>query len=178
MHLATLTEQRLPGRKRKSGRRKACGRLEQADKRPDDRLKVARQPHRRELAGALPLDERAESALGRALLRKSITDAEYNAGVRYAVVAGEYRASIHVPRTTAGAGRGYDCNPDWCSLESYRCECQARRNRYYRAWEALHDCGRHVLWQVVYVAIEDQEPVSLPHLRAGLKALAEHFGYC
>lgn len=147
------------------------------EKRPDDKLKVARQPHRRDLAEALRLDERAESALGRALLKGSITRAGYDAGVRYAVVAGEYRASIAVPRATAGSGRGYDCFPDGCLATPESCQCRARRNRYYRAFEELSDAGRHVLWQVVRVAIEGGEPTCLPHLRAGLEALARHFGY-
>jgi hypothetical protein len=44
-----------------------------------------------------------------------LSDAQYLAGLRYAVVVGEYRAVIETPRAMSGAGRGYTCpaDPRW-----------------------------------------------------------------
>jgi hypothetical protein len=164
----------MAGRKRKSGRRKPSGRLA-PDKRPDDKLKIAAQPHRRGLEADQRLDERAESPLGRALLRGLVDRAGYDAGMRFAVVVGEYRATIEAPRAVAGSGRGAPCEPDLCEPEF--CGCRRRRERYCRAYEALAGAGRAALREVIRVAIQGEEIGELPLLRLGLGALARHFGY-
>jgi hypothetical protein len=99
---------RRAGRKRKSGQREPNGRLK-PEKRPDDRVKTSRQPHRRALPDDMRLDERAESPLGRMNLRGEIDADCYDAGARYAFVVGQYASTIEAPRSTAGSGRGSAC---------------------------------------------------------------------
>jgi len=110
------------GRKRKAGRRHPSGQLVR-DKRPDDKVRAGRQPHRRMLDENDRTDERAESPLGQLLLRgllnrasegggrKPSTEAadRYEAGMMYLQIVGAYRAVIGTPRGTAGSGRGREC---------------------------------------------------------------------
>jgi hypothetical protein len=99
------------GRKRKAGKRHPSGKLVQ--KRPDDKIRTSRQPHRRGLRTDMRLAEQAESPLGRVMLagllnRKGETDpkekrpsdearARYEAGMLYARVAIVYGAQLGVP---------------------------------------------------------------------------------
>ena len=87
------------------------------DKRPDDRVRASRQPHRRGLKSGDRLDEKAESPLGRMLLSGDLAahdeaspwpacawprdvkheSACYEAGLLYARVATIYAAQLGVP---------------------------------------------------------------------------------
>jgi hypothetical protein len=60
----------------KAGRRHPSGQLVRADRKPDDRIRTSRQPHRRDLKDEDRLSERAESALGRLALRGVIDEHE------------------------------------------------------------------------------------------------------
>lgn len=169
------------GRKRKSGHRHASGDIVRPERAPDDRVRTSRQPHRRGLPEPLRLDERAESALGRCNLRGIITDAQYDAGCMYATIVGAYRAVIEGPRATAGSGRGYECNGEACltlrGTEGFVCGCEARKDRYDAAFEALIKIGQRAAVAVAHVAIHGREPAGQTvYLVSGLDALARHFG--
>jgi hypothetical protein len=94
------------GRKRKIGFPHPVGEL----KRPQFDLRdlATLQPHRVWLPEEKRMDQKAASPLGCLNLLGVLSDGQYLAGIRYAVVVGKYRAVIESPRATAGAGRGYD----------------------------------------------------------------------
>lgn len=173
-----------PGRKRKAGRRHPNGALVR-EKRPDDRIRASRQPHRRAMTKDDRLDERAESALGRLNLRRLISNDEYDAGLRYAAVVGAYRAAIEAPTSTAGSGRGFEClaesfaHPDACRADPDGCACRRRRSRYDSAFECLlREAGQRGAKVVARVAVHGEEIAQqdLVYLKAGLQALEHHFG--
>lgn len=151
------------GRKRKNGPRHPGGQLKK-EKKPDDRIRTTRQPHRRALAHELraagidDLDvkkasagEEAESPIGRLWLTGKLAatgdpDSQaardrYDAGNMFAQIVGAYRSVIESPKDVAGSGRGYPCDPLGClkdrEEEHTRCECKARLRRYMGAYEAL-----------------------------------------
>lgn len=178
------------GRKRKSGRRTASGSL--ARRAPVDyRSMAALQPHRIRLPEALRADEKAESVLGCLNLiyriskrtagnRPGITDEQYEAGRRYAVLVGAYLGMAGAPRSTAGSGyASHECLTGACE------RCQQTVERYMRAHEAIglacmgipRIC-RHTHAAVNWVAIDDRlcNADQLEYLRRGLSALADHFG--
>lgn len=112
------------GRKRKDGPRYPSGGLvKDTGRAVDDKVRCGRQPHRRMLSEDLRLDTRAESPLGRMLLKgllnrggeagkDEISDAardRYEAGTMFAQIVGAYRQVIGTPRATAGGGRGHEC---------------------------------------------------------------------
>lgn len=97
------------GRKRKSGRRTASGRL--IAEKLDFKGFVAAQPHRNWLPPSLQAHERASDVLGCLNLLKLISEHHYEAGQRFAVIVGAYRVAIGTPRGTFGSGRGYVCEP-------------------------------------------------------------------
>ena len=156
--------------------------------RPDDRLRTARQPHRRMLKAQDRMSEQAESPLGRlylkGLLRQPGDDDggfgrdRYEAGTLYAYVVGQYRSTLCGPTATAGAGRGFDCKPEACAIDPERCECRRRRRRYDAAFVALGEAGRRAQQAVARVAVW-REPIGtgeVAKLIAGLDALRRHFG--
>jgi hypothetical protein len=177
------------GRKRKSGRRTTSGRVIHAP--VDYRAMGALQPHRIRLPEALRCDEKAESVLGCLNLiyriskrtsanRPGITDEQYEAGRRYAVLVGAYLAMAGAPRSTAGNGHGgHECPTGTCDT------CRNAMERYMRAHEAIgrHCQGiprvcRHTHAAVNWVVIDDNlcTAEQLEYLKLGLTALARHFG--
>jgi hypothetical protein len=166
------------GRKRKSTRREPNGKPQRAS--VDYRSMAALNPDRRGLPEALRTHERAGSELGRLSLKQRISDHEYEAGRRYAVIVGAYRATIGVPQGLSGGGKGYDCSPTLCGTlrrnERHLCTCRGREGRYDDAYCSIRTHAAHVA--VNAVAIHDQAipPYQIEHLRAGLAALARHFG--
>lgn len=199
MHGVIGQDMSRAGRKRKSGKRYASGDLVPA-RAPDDRIRAARQPHRRCLDEAVRLDERAESPLGRLLLRGLLATvdaigttnaggdaaaARYDAGCAYVAVTGAYRAVIEAPTSTSGSGRGFGCaveqtnDADTCRRDPDGCGCLRRKQRYDGAFEALvRRAGMRAARAVARVAVhrEDIPERDLPYLVAGLDALAHHFG--
>lgn len=173
---------------------------------PDDQVRASRQPHRK----ALPEDDRlsylAESVLGRlSLMHKDkapkrgeqperlITREQCDAGFRFAEIVGAYRSVIGAPRSTAGSGRGLECEQlcraahELLSAEQRAqvhdglqeaCRCLARKTRYDSAFEALAAAGQRAAKMVARVAVHGDElpPEGLVYLVAGLSALARHFG--
>jgi hypothetical protein len=187
MHGTIAMSLNRKGRKRKSGRRTPSGAV--ARRAPVDyRSMAALQPHRIRLPEALRSDEKAESVLGclnliyriskrTAANRPGITDEQYDAGRRYAVIVGAYLAMASAPRSTAGAGRGQGCAGDLdCPADT--CRCRALTKRYTDAYVAVEKAGGHkVHLAVKRVAIHDQacELDQVEALKLGLSALARHF---
>jgi hypothetical protein len=189
MH-GTMPTLNRKGRKRKSGRRTATGALVRHVP-IDYRSMAALQPHRIRLPEALRADEKAESELGRLNLfyriskrtagnRPGITDEQYEAGRRYAVLVGAYLAAAGAPRATAGNGHGsHECLSGACE------KCQQTVERYMRAHESIgracmgipRTC-RHTHAAVNWVVIDDNlcNAEQLEYLKLGLSALADHFG--
>jgi hypothetical protein len=166
------------GRKRKFGLRHPGGELV----RPhfDVRGLVTLQPHRVWLPEEKRMDQKAASPLGCLNLLGVLTDAQYLAGVRYAVVVGKYRAVIETPRATSGVGRGYDCPGDLrCGRDpGESCECARRKERYDAAFAAVIEAGQRAARAVARVAVHGEQCPrgALPDLKRGLDALAKHFG--
>jgi hypothetical protein len=165
------------GRKRKIGLRHPGGELVRP--RFDVRSLATLQPHRVWLPEEKRMDQKAASPLGCLNLLGVLTDVQYLAGVRYAVVVGKYRAVIETPRATAGAGRGYDCPGDLkCGREGAPCECRRRKERYDAAFVAVLEAGQRAARAVARVAVHGEQCPrgALADLKRGLDALAKHFG--
>jgi hypothetical protein len=166
------------GRKRKAGPRHPGGDLVRVQF--DPRGLSGLQPHRVWLPQEQRLDQKAASPLGCLNLLGVLGDAQYLAGVRYAVVVGQYRAVIETPRATAGAGRGYDCAGDpQCGRDGAApCECRRRKQRYDAAFAAVIEAGQRAARAVARVAVHGEQCPrgALPDLKRGLDALAKHFG--
>ena len=165
------------GRKRRTGLRHPGGALVRPEL--DARSFAALQPHRVWLPQEKRMDQKAASPLGCLNLIGVLTDAQYLAGVRYAVVVGKYRAVIETPRSTAGSGRGYDCPGDLkCGRDGGpTCECRRRKQRYDAAFAAVLEAGQKAARAVARVAVHAEQCPrgALADLRRGLDALARHF---
>ena len=165
------------GRKRKIGLRHPGGDLVRVQF--DLRGLATLQPHRVWLPREKRLDQKAGSPLGCLNLLGVLSDAQYLAGVRYAVVVGRYRAVIETPSATAGAGRGYNCPGDpKCGRDGAEpCECRQRKKRYDAAFAAVIEAGQRAARAVARVAVHGEQcpPGALPDLKRGLDALARHF---
>lgn len=145
------------GRKRKGGKRYPSGGLVPVVKAEDVlRMRTSRQPHRRTLKSDDRLDERAESPLGR-LLIKGVIDAEcYDAGERYVAIVGQYRAVINTPRATAGSGRGMTCAVDSVETEEMVDRFKAVRVKPRSCFENAEDCAclrRQERYDAAYAAV-------------------------
>jgi hypothetical protein len=164
------------GRKRKIGLRHPGGELVRPQF--DMRGLATLQPHRVWLPQEQRLDQKAGSPLGCLNLLGVLSDAQYLAGIRYAVVVGKYRAVIETPRATAGAGHGYDCPGDpRCGRGALPCECRRRKERYDLVFAAVLEAGQRAARAVARVAVHG-EPCprgALADLKRGLDALARHF---
>lgn len=178
------------GRKRKfKGHLGAGGDGDDGSRRPDDRVRTSRQPHRRVLDDADRRAEEAESPIGRLLLAghlktsRDVTGEEprdrYLAATLFATAVGAYRSVIGAPSTTGGGGgKGYECDVDLCAVDPERCICLQRKTRYRFAYESLAAVGRHAVLAVNRVVIY-REPITaaeIVYLVAGLDALVTHFG--
>jgi hypothetical protein len=165
------------GRKRKHGQRHRSGDL--ARPAVDYRALAAQQPHRRILPEAQRLDQRAGTALGTLFLTGRISEQACEAGERYSVICGRYRAVIMAPRGQAPSGRGYLCGAETtCREDGATCECRRRKERYDAAFEALSRAGQRAAVAVARVAVQGETcPIGmLGPLQWGLAVLAEHFG--
>jgi hypothetical protein len=215
------------GRKRKAGKRHPGGELVR-DKRPDDRVRASRQPHRRMLKEGDRLSEKAESLLGRLSLQidpesdkkkpTSLISAEqFEAGELYARTVGKYRSTIESPPSGGGFGRELPsgnaepadpaektdlhirCGSDgadpierqvrlggvvltlrqWpCGNIDDGCSCAQHKARYDGAFEAVMRAGQRAARAVARVAVHGEAiaPQDLVYLKAGLDALARHYG--
>lgn len=145
------------------------------DRRPDDKLLAAAQPHRAWLPPDLRLSEKAGTPLGGLNLTNAISDEEYEAGQRWRVLVGEYRASIGIPDAANSGGRGYPCLG---MSDCERCECLRRKLAYDEAYHELWQAGQVAMKIVNRVAVQDEKCpyYGLSALKSGLRMLVRHFG--
>lgn len=164
------------GRKRRSGRREPSGRNQREP--VNYRAMAALQPHRIALPAAVRESERAESVLGCLNLLKRISEHEYEAGRRFAVIVGAYRSVIGTPRSTVGAGRGYICKPEGCLNDATNCTCEHRTAKFRDSLRALLLVSQKSYNAVYQVAVHDFlcTREQLADLQAGLRGLARHYG--
>jgi len=160
------------GRKRKHGQRYPSGDL----RRESPRERAAQLPHRRGLPD--PLDHRAESELGRMVLRRELEPLHGLAGEQYARDFRGYRLTINGPQSLShGQGR-FLC--DGCPEQPRpHCTCERLKIKYLDAQRILLGFGSVVLAIVHRVVINDwrvSTPSQVPILRMGLIALADHYG--
>ena len=159
------------GRKRNAGKRHPNGRLAQ-ERGLTPREVAARMPHRRGF-GEAALDQRAESSLGRLVLRKDITADQFLAGQSFRRAWGAYLTTIGPPATIGTKQGGKSCED--CLRD---CVCVRHRRFYEAADRELRRSGFLEMRVVKLVALHDH-PCALPWLvplRAGLDGLAVHFG--
>lgn len=133
-------------------------------------------------------------------LQRIVTDDQYNAGCLFAVVVGGYRSVIEGPQSTAGNGSGGLGCPsqygeasektvrlgavkfivrEWpCQRDGQACACAVAKGRYDGAFEALMSAGQRAAKAVARVAVHHEALAreDLVYLKAGLNALARHFG--
>jgi hypothetical protein len=164
------------GRPRKVGRRDRAGRLRPVVDSP--RVVAASMPHRKGL-GELAADQRAETELGRLVLRGQLDATLGLAGETYLALWRGYVFSLGGPQQLAhGDGHGFSC--DGCpDAEARRwCRCDFRRRIWLEAQRALSEEGWWLLGMVSLVVLHDRPclPGELAALRAGLSVLACHFG--
>src|SRR6187455_3056807 len=107
----------MAGKRRKGRPRKTGPRYRNGNLRPTSEPAIspaaiaATQPHRAGL-GDSAVDQKAESELGRMVLRSQISAIQYLAGQRYAAQWRAYLATLDGPRSPQrGHGRGNGCNP-------------------------------------------------------------------
>lgn len=166
------------GRPRKAGARHPGGRLvkRQAE---SPRVIAALMPHRRGL-GERAVDQRAETELGRLVLRGILDETLGLAGETYLALWRGYVFSLAGPRELSnGSGHGFTC--DGCVMLEERkwCRCSFRRRIFLEARRVLEDAGGVVMLVVVNVAIHGNPLTGrweIEPLRLGLSALAVHFG--
>src|SRR5262245_9480190 len=142
---------RRRGRARKVGRRHRSGDLVRQAETP--RQIASSMPHRRGL-GEKATDQRAESELGRLVLRGDLDATLGLAGEQYLGLWRGYEFSLGGPRALAlGNGHGFTCGG--CA-EMRHCRCWFRRQAYEEVREALlRRCGYRVHAVVVKVVIGD-----------------------
>lgn len=143
-----------------------------------DLERVGNQPHRRGLPEGLRLSEKAATPLGALNLMGTISDEQHEAGRLFGIAVHEYRQSIGCPDAGWRGARGSPCAPEACRLDPDRCECLARKTRFNLASKALLDVGHRAAVAVQRVAVQEK---GCPYgylwwLKAGLDALAKHFG--
>src|SRR6185369_17252354 len=107
-----MVSKRRKGRPRKPGHRYRNGNLRPShEPATSPAIVAASQPHRAGL-GDCAADQKAESELGRMVLRSEISALQYLAGQRYAAQWRAYLATLDGPRSPQqGQGRGSGCNP-------------------------------------------------------------------
>jgi hypothetical protein len=164
---------RRRGRPRKAGARHRDGHLKRQAESP--RAIAAAMPHRRGL-GERAVDQRAETELGRLVLRGVLDETLGLAGETYLALWRGYVFSLAGPRElNNGSGHGFSCGG--CE-EMRHCRCEFRKRIFLEAQRVLDAEGRVVSAIVEYVVLTDGagHPEQLEVLRLGLSALAVHFG--
>jgi hypothetical protein len=133
-------------------------------------------PHRRGL-GELAVDQRAETELGRLVLRGTLTADQGLAGETYLALWRGYVWTLAGPRELAqSGGGGFSCGG--CEVMRH-CRCWFRRKVFEEAQQVLFGCHSMVVWVVERVVIHDyalHKSWDIEALRLGLDVLARHFG--
>ena len=181
-----------PGRKRKPGKRYACGkRTRQATER--DALSVALDARRRHfgVTAKQAKDERLGTALGRLAFRELISETQYQAGVAFGQLYRDHHATVGLPspspRSVAGLliNEGiFGASPSEPVLEVI----DKLKRRFAAATFALDACdrdhrmstGRRPTLLVYRVICSDEDAMHWPeedigNLRVALNALVRVF---
>jgi hypothetical protein len=134
-------------------------------------------PHRRGL-GERAADQRAETELGRLVLRGVLDEALGLAGETYLALWRGYVFSLAGPSELSnGGGHGFSCGGCETAVERRFCRCEFRKRIYVEAREVLHAEGTWVRGVVEATVLHGYAPGSeLAVLRLGLMVLARHFG--
>jgi hypothetical protein len=165
------------GRKRKSGRRKPCGRLAQTG---ENVLLIAQlHPERQGLPESMRSHQNAGTPLGRLNLKGHITDEELEAGRKYArdvrLFMGVYAGPNPFASGIDPGAAGGQVIPIPLQVE----EIKRRIDAYDAAFAALFAVGQKAARTVARLAIyEEWLPMdgTLEHLQRGLHALVNHYG--
>jgi hypothetical protein len=133
-------------------------------------------PHRKAL-GDQAADQRAESVLGRLVLRGLLDPVLGLAGQTYLTLWQGYVRSLAGPRAfAAGSGHGMAC--DGCPDPAARkfCRCYFRKKIFLETRDLLlQQAGAGPEWEVRHVVIHDHAPIDFTALRNGLAVLAAHW---
>lgn len=163
------------GRPRKKGRREPNGRVVRVYVNP--KAQVAQQPHRKHVPLRYREWPEAESVFGRLMLNARITPAQYEAGCRYAMLAGLYRLRYGIPSPNP---RALDLLQSSGGYEGMAPDMPERLKRDYdEAFEACAAAGNRAQRAVNAHAVFDREldtPEALTLLILGLDKLVVHFG--
>ena len=177
-----MASKRRKGRPRKPGHRYRNGNLRPSSHEPavSPAAIAATQPHRKGL-GDRAVDQKAESELGRLVLRSQISALQYLAGQRYAAQWRAYLATLDGPqRLGGGNGHGGVSRCLGCPTAGDRekCACDLARRLWRRSTFALAAADREAVVIIARVACWDVPcpPWALGVLRSGLDALAESLG--
>ncbi len=148
-------------------------------------------PHRRLVPADVAHDPKAESELGRLCLNGWITEAQYQAGVKYRDIVQRYRIVIDCPRSTEASMNGVIVGPwagggELCKCRNWHEKCEKapggrcaldRMEKYNAAFEHLEaNAGNRGARAVAHCVMQDKKIPHVAHLKCGLTALAEHFG--
>jgi len=132
-------------------------------------------PHRRGL-GEKATDQRAETELGRLVLRGALDATLGLAGETYLALWRGYVWTLAGPRELAqGGGTGFTCG----GCEQMRhCRCEFRKRIYLEAQGVLRAAGPAPAATVICIVVQDWKCPEefLEPLRLGLGVLAHHFG--
>lgn len=165
------------GRKRKSGRRKPCGRLAEVG---ENVVQIAQaHPDRQGLPESLRSHQNAGTPLGRLNLKGHITDEQLEAGRKYARDVRLFQAVYSGPKPFASAidpgAAGGQIVPIPLQVE----EIKRRIDAYDDAFTALWSAGQRAARAVSRLAVYDEwlpMPDALEQLQLGLHALVNHYG--
>lgn len=137
--------------------------------------RAAEMPHRKP-AGDNRLDARLSSELGRLFFSGEISEAEYEAGVKYAKLGLEYLESTDAPKPYGGELYSDNGMPTGIIPVSDD-ECLRRKIDFMAAKKVLKPVGKRCEIVVDRVCIYDEpirDDLERHALRAGLKALCGH----
>ena len=162
------------GRKRRQTKRQPDGRTHPSERSEKLNRNALAQlmPHRRLVPAAVADDARAECIMGRLRLNGWLTEAQYDAGVKYRECVGRYLGVIiNGPRGDASMA-GVIVGPWGGSGPPDEARIIEIRNEYMRAFEALAQTGteRHVAH-----LIHDRSQFILARAKCGLDGLAVHY---
>ena len=166
--------------KKKSGSaaRYACGKLKPAYRKAETTesvMAVARAQRAKIVGNAHALDPRAGYVLGQMNIKGVVTDAQHEAGLRYAALVEAWQRVQGLPSPFPAAMdlagvRGL-------SLYSSPADAAVQRvaNEYMKMQTALSDAGRKAIGAVREVCLYDRDWQDIESLRNGLEVLAKFF---
>ena len=170
----------MAGRKRKAGKREPNGRIRrEADDANVDPFKE--RMRRYGLSERDARDQKSSTVIGRLLLAHAITEAEYEAGARFATDSAAYARCLQSPRGV-GVAETLTGSGDDEAHARYVAIIKAAYENARKCLERLQERdgyrGTTIFDAVRFVAEQDLDlPHLFPGLRVGLRELAGHYGY-